>query len=56
MVVPVASGANTFGPLMRFACGARFTARRISKHLDKPAFDKSKVYGEAANLQTLEKI
>ncbi len=30
-----ASAANTFGPLLRFAFGARFTARRISKHLAK---------------------
>jgi thioredoxin reductase len=28
-----ASAANTFGPLLRFAFGARFTARRISRHL-----------------------
>jgi cation diffusion facilitator CzcD-associated flavoprotein CzcO len=27
------SAANTFGPVMRFAFGARYTARRISKHL-----------------------
>ncbi|HEY2856843.1 MAG TPA: NAD(P)-binding domain-containing protein [Terracidiphilus sp.] len=27
------SAANTFGPLMRFAYGARFTARRISRRL-----------------------
>jgi hypothetical protein len=27
------SAANTFGPLLRFACGARFTARRLSRHL-----------------------
>ncbi len=31
-MVGVAS-ANSFGPMMRFACGAGFTARRISKHL-----------------------
>jgi len=31
------SAANTFGPLMRFAYGAGFTARRLSKHLAKPA-------------------
>ena len=29
------SAANTFGPLLRFACGARFTARRLSRHLAK---------------------
>ena len=27
------SAANTFGPLLRFAVGARFTARRLSRHL-----------------------
>src|SRR5262249_9557139 len=27
------SAANTFGPLLRFAFGARFAARRISRHL-----------------------
>jgi thioredoxin reductase len=31
------SAANTFGPLLRFAFGAGFTARRISKHLAKEA-------------------
>jgi thioredoxin reductase len=31
-MVGIAS-ANSFGPMMRFACGAGFTARRISKHL-----------------------
>ena len=30
------SSANTFGPLMRFVFGARFTARRLSKHLAHP--------------------
>jgi thioredoxin reductase len=29
------SAANTFGPLLRFAYGARFTARRLSRHLAK---------------------
>jgi thioredoxin reductase len=29
------SAANTFGPLLRFACGARFTARGLSRHLAK---------------------
>ena len=32
-----ASAANTFGPLLRFAFGARFTARRLSRHLAKGA-------------------
>jgi thioredoxin reductase len=31
MVGPAA--ANSFGPLMRFACGAEFTAKHISKHV-----------------------
>ena len=29
------SAAKTFGPVMRFAYGARFTARRLSRHLAK---------------------
>jgi thioredoxin reductase len=32
-----ASAANTFGPLLRFAYGAGFTARRLSRHLAKSA-------------------
>lgn len=31
------AAANTFGPVMRFAYGARFTARRLSTHLAKSA-------------------
>jgi thioredoxin reductase len=27
------AAANTFGPLMRFACGAKFVAGRLSNHL-----------------------
>lgn len=29
------AAANTFGPLMRFAVGARFAARRVAAHLSK---------------------
>jgi len=29
------AAANSFGPLMRFAVGAGFTATRVSKHLAK---------------------
>jgi thioredoxin reductase len=36
-----ASAANTFGPLLRFAFGAGFTARRLSRHLAKSADRKS---------------
>jgi hypothetical protein len=27
------ASANNFGPMCRFACGARFTAKRLSRHL-----------------------
>jgi Pyridine nucleotide-disulphide oxidoreductase len=36
-----ASAANTFGPLLRFAFGAGFTARRLSRHLAKSASRRS---------------
>ena len=32
-----ASAANTFGPLLRFAFGGKFTAGRLSKHLTRTA-------------------
>jgi thioredoxin reductase len=35
------TAANTFGPLLRFAFGAGFTARRISKHLSRSAHRES---------------
>jgi thioredoxin reductase len=50
------SAANTFGPLMRFACGARFTARRLSNHLAGPALDRLMFRGKTASLQTFRKI
>ena len=31
------AAANTFGPVLRFAYGAEFTARRLSRHLAKDA-------------------
>jgi len=32
------AAANSFGPLLRFACGAEFTAARLARHLkDQPA-------------------
>ncbi len=40
------SSANSFGPLMRFAFGADYTARRISKYLVKPLRTASRVYPE----------
>jgi thioredoxin reductase len=36
-----ATAANTFGPLLRFAFGAGFTARRLSRHLAKSTDHKS---------------
>jgi thioredoxin reductase len=30
------AAANNFGPLLRFAFGAKFTARRLSRHLARP--------------------
>jgi hypothetical protein len=27
------ASACSFGPMLRFVCGARFTARRLSRHL-----------------------
>jgi L-lysine 6-monooxygenase/L-ornithine 5-monooxygenase len=30
-----AIGANTFGPVLRFACGAEFAARRVARHLSR---------------------
>jgi thioredoxin reductase len=40
------SAANTFGPLLRFAFGARFTARRLSRHLARSA-DRKSVFSES---------
>ena len=36
------TAANTFGPLLRFAFGAGFTARRLSRHLAKSADRRSR--------------
>jgi thioredoxin reductase len=30
------AAANTFGPVMRFLLGARYTARRLTRHLSQP--------------------
>jgi hypothetical protein len=43
--------AYEFGPLLRFVCGAEFTAHRIARHLAKAA---STVAGETEEPQTLE--
>jgi cation diffusion facilitator CzcD-associated flavoprotein CzcO len=49
-----ASAANTFGPLLRFAFGARFTARRISRHLAKSASRNRVLATSAAGVQAIE--
>lgn len=48
-----ASAANTFGPLLRFAFGAGFTARRISKHLAKSATRKTVRKGSKADVEAM---
>jgi thioredoxin reductase len=42
------SAANTFGPVLRFAYGARFTARRLSKHLSRSSSHNLVRRGRAA--------
>jgi thioredoxin reductase len=48
--------ANTFGPLMRFACGGRFTARRLSKHLADRARSMSALHENSKKEQAMERI
>jgi thioredoxin reductase len=50
------AAANTFGPVMRFACGAQFTAQRLSRYLARPGLGKSKISGDTANLRAPQKI
>ena len=50
------SSANTFGPLMRFAFGADYTARRISKRLVKPIRASTKVYAGNEAARTPERV
>ena len=47
--------ANTFGPLMRFACGGRFAARRLSKHLANPARSMSALHRNAKKERAIER-
>lgn len=48
------SAANTFGPLLRFAFGAGFTAGRLSKHLARSA-DRSSISGvQKENVESRE--
>jgi thioredoxin reductase len=50
------SAANTFGPLMRFAYGARFTARRLSKHLAKLAHGEAMLYKKTENVRVYDRV
>jgi thioredoxin reductase len=36
------ASANNFGPMCRFACGAKFTSKRLSKHLKRRARSASR--------------
>jgi thioredoxin reductase len=48
------TAANTFGPMMRFAYGTSFTARRLSRHLAKSARTSPAVYGQSSNVRTFQ--
>jgi thioredoxin reductase len=48
------TAANTFGPVLRFAFGTRFTARRLSRHLAKSARRSSSAYAQNDNVQALD--
>ena len=48
------TAANTFGPLLRFAFGAGFTARRISKHLARSAEPKVAVSGRTVKVESTD--
>ena len=50
------SSANTFGPMMRFAFGADYTARRISKRLIKPIRDAKKVFARNEGARAPERV
>ena len=49
------SSANTFGPLMRFAFGAGFTAGNIAKHLGESAVRQLPAQDAARALQTADR-
>lgn len=50
-----ASAANTFGPLLRFAFGAGFTARRLSRHLAKSTFRRHAPRPNESEMPTVER-
>jgi Pyridine nucleotide-disulphide oxidoreductase len=49
------TAANTFGPLLRFAFGAGFTAPRISRHLARTAERKSAIGESASKTEATER-
>jgi thioredoxin reductase len=50
-----ASAANTFGPLLRFAFGAGFTSRRLSRHLAKSANRAAPSREPKANVDAMDR-
>jgi thioredoxin reductase len=50
-----ASAANMFGPLLRFAYGAGFTARRLSRHLAKSTDRKPVSSQSKANVEVMDR-
>ena len=50
-----ASAANTFGPLLRFAFGAGFTAKRLSKHLAKSAVHREATTGTSTSIESTDR-
>jgi thioredoxin reductase len=48
------TAANSFGPLMRFAFGARFTAKRLSKHFARSATRNIVKGGSRAEIPTVK--
>jgi thioredoxin reductase len=49
------SAANSFGPVLRFAYGAGFTARHISEHLARTGSRKSVEAATASNVEALDR-
>ncbi len=49
------SAANTFGPLLRFAFGAGFAAKRLSRHLARSAAHKTVLSGSKRDLEFKER-
>jgi thioredoxin reductase len=46
-----ASAANTFGPLMRFACGAQFASKRVAAKLARTAQRRTVKVGQAEEVK-----